>query len=169
MKACPDHQETLWLDVYGELHQSDRPAWESHLDKCNGCRLERERIHRLLQQVKEALPSPALTPDKAEALSATITRGLKGESVKSWWQKSPLRVSTRLVPALAAASLLIVAFGWVTLKGIKGPSTAPPIPLLKAEEQMIVKDLDIFSNLELLEEMDHLQKLLQVVDHRDVM
>ena len=39
---------------------------------------------------------------------------------------------------------------------------------LQSEEQILVKDLDIIKNLELLEEMDTLQKLVHVVDRGDV-
>jgi hypothetical protein len=33
---------------------------------------------------------------------------------------------------------------------------------------MVVKDLEVIDNLELLEEMDTLRKLVQVVDNRDI-
>ena len=39
---------------------------------------------------------------------------------------------------------------------------------MKSEEQILVMDLDIIENLELLEEMDILRKLVHVVDNGDM-
>ena len=168
MKACTDRQETLWLDAYGELDPTERPAWKRHLERCGGCRKERERMLLLLQRVKEAMPSPALSHDEAEGLSAVITRALNGEIRRPWWQKTVFGLPNRFIPALAMACLLIIAFGWFTIKGFRHHSNLQTTPVLKAEEQMIIKkDLDVIANLELLEELDALQNLLRVVDQRD--
>lgn len=168
MKPCPDHKETLWLDVYGELDPNERPAWEKHLETCEGCRQERKQLLRLLETVKAAMPSPALSREKAGALASSITRKLRGEREETWWQKRLIGIPHRLIPALAAASILIVAFGWFSIKGLRSPSSMRSISNLQSEEQILVKDLDIVKNLELLEEMDTLQKLVQAVDQGDV-
>ena len=168
MKPCPDYKETLWLDVYGELDPHEGPAWEKHLETCEGCRQERKQLLRLLQTVKANMPSPALSPEKAGALVSSITRKLGREREETWWRKRLLHIPNRLIPALAAACILMVALGWFSMKGLRSPSSLRSIPSLKSEEQILVKDLDIIKNLELLEEMDTLQKLVQVVDHSDV-
>lgn len=168
MKPCPDHKETLWLDVYGELDPNERPAWEKHLETCEGCRQERKQLLRLLETVKAAMPSPALSREKARALVSSITRKLRGEREETWWQKRLIGIPHRLIPALAAASILIVAFGWFSMKGLRSPSSMRSISNLQSEEQILVKDLDIIKNLELLEEMDTLQKLVQAVDQGDI-
>ena len=168
MKPCPDNKETLWLDVYGELDTHERPAWEKHLETCEGCRQERKQLLRLLQTVKVNTPSPPLSRQRAGVLVSSITRKLREEREEKWWQKRLLGIPNRFIPALAAASILIVAFGWFSMKGFRGPSSMRSISNLKSEEQILVKDLDIIKNLELLEEMDTLQKLVHVVDHGDV-
>ena len=168
MKPCPDHKETLWLDVYGELNPNVRPAWEKHLEKCEGCRQERKQLLRLLETVKAAMPYPALSREKTRALASSITRKLGGEREETWWQKRLIGIPHRLIPALAAASILIVVFGWFSMKGLRSPSSMRSISNLQSEEQILVKDLDIIKNLELLEEMDTLQKLVQAVDQGDV-
>ena len=168
MKPCPDYKETLWLDVYGELDPNERPAWERHLETCEGCRQERKQLVRLLQTVKGTMPSPTLSREEAEALAASITRKLRGEREETWWRKRVWGIPNRLVPVLAAASILIVALGWFSMKGLRSPSSIGSISHLKTEEQILVKDLDIIKDLEFLEEMDTLQKLVQVVDQGDV-
>lgn len=168
MKPCPDHNETLWLDVYGELDPNERPAWEKHLETCEGCRQEREQILRLLKAVKVNMPSPALSHEKAGALVRSITRKLREKREEKWWRKQPWGIPNKFIPALAAACILIVVFSWLSMKGPKSSSSMRSISNLKSEEEILVKNFDIIQNLELLEEMDTLQKLVQVIDQGDV-
>jgi anti-sigma factor RsiW len=163
MKPCDDHKETLWLDVYGELLAKDRPAWERHMAGCEGCRQERERLLRLLGRLKEAMPAPTLSSQESSALTDAIQRDLRKEREKIWWGKRPFSLPNRLIPALAAACLVVVAIGWFTLRGLKTPSSIEVASELKTEEQVIAKDLEIIKNLELLEEMDVIQQLVRVV------
>ncbi|MFQ5842940.1 MAG: anti-sigma factor family protein [Thermodesulfobacteriota bacterium] len=168
MKPCPDHKETLWLDVYGELNPNERPAWKKHLETCGGCRQERAQLLRLLQTVKVSMPSPTLSREKAETLISSITRKLGGKREETWGRRRLWGMPHRFIPALAAASILIVALGWFSMKGFRNPSSVRSMAGLKSEKQVFVKDVDIIKNLELLEEMDTLQKLVQAVDHGDV-
>ena len=168
MKPCPDHNETLWLDVYGELDPNERPAWEKHLETCEGCRQERRQMLRLLKAVKVNMPSPALSREKAGALVRSITQKLREKREEKWWRKQLWGIPNKFIPALAAASILIVVFSWFSMKGPKSPSSMRTISNLKSEEQILVKNFDIIQNLELLEEMDTLQKLVQVIDQGDV-
>ena len=165
MKPCPDRKEILWLDVYGELGPNDRAAWEKHLEICEGCRQEREQLISLLQSVKTNTPSPVLSREEERTLSRSITRELRRDREERWWQKRLWGVPYRLVPAVAAASILVVVFGWFSMKGFRSPSSVRSFSNLTSEEQVLVKDLDLLRNLELLEEMDTLQKLVGAVDH----
>jgi len=168
MKACPNHQETLWLDVYGELDPVKRSAWERHLETCTGCREERQRLLGLLDLVRDETDPPLLSPKKARALSWSIKRGLREQRATTQWWKGLLDMPNRLIPALAAVSLLIVALGWFAINKVQSPSSLQNLSGLKTEEQMIVKDLEVIDNLDFLEEMDTLRKLVQVVDNRDI-
>jgi anti-sigma factor RsiW len=168
MKACPNHQETLWLDVYGELDPIERSAWERHLETCTGCREERQRLLGLLDLVRDEMDPPLLSPKKARALSWSIKRGLREQRATTRWWKGLLGMPNRLIPALAAVSLVIVALGWFAINKVQSPSSFQNLSGLKSEEQMIVKDLEVIDNLDFLEEMDTLRKLVQVVDNRDI-
>lgn len=165
MKTCPDHKETIWLDVYGELRPHERPAWEKHLETCEGCRREREELALWLQRVKANMPSPALSQEEADALASSIARKLKREQEERWWRKPLLGTPNRLIPALATACVLIVVLGWLGMKGFRNPFSMRSISHLNSEKQVVAGDLDVVKNLELLEEMDTLQKLVQLVDH----
>ena len=166
MKPCQDHQETLLLDVYGELAPKERSAWERHLEGCKGCRQERERLLHLVQRLKETMPSPVLSPGRARVLADSIKRNLRGEQNKRWWKKELWGFHNRLIPALGAVCLLIVAFGLFSLREYR-PASFRAIFDLNSEEQMIARDLDLVKNLELLEEMDVIQKLVRAVDERN--
>ncbi|OPX36764.1 MAG: hypothetical protein B1H12_06440 [Desulfobacteraceae bacterium 4484_190.2] len=168
MKPCPNHQETLWLDVYGELDPIKRSAWERHLKTCTGCREERQRLLGLLDLVRDEMAPPQLSPKKASALSWSIKRGLREQRANARWWKGLLSMPNRFIPALAAVSLLIVALGWFAVSKVQSPSSIQNLADLKSEEQVMVKDLEVIDNLDFLEEMDTLRKLVQVVDNRDI-
>jgi len=168
MKACPNHQETLWLDVYGELDPVKRSVWEQHLETCAGCREERQRLLGLLDRVKDQMTPPQLPPKKASALSWSIKRGLREQQATPQWWKGLLGEPNRLIPSLVAVSLVFVALGWFTINKVYGPSSLQKFSSPKSEEQMVVKDSEVINNLDLLEEMDTLRKLVQVVDNRDI-
>ncbi len=167
MKPCQDQQETLLLDVYGELAPSEREEWERHLEACEGCCHERERLRQFLQQMKEVMPAPSLAPEKARALADSIIKGLKREKEKRWWRGRGWGIPKRLLPAIAAACLMILAFTWFSMREVEPPSTFRTGGGLTSDQQMIARDLEVIRNLELLEEMEVLEKLVQVVDERN--
>lgn len=167
MKPCQDHQETLLLDVHGELPPNERPAWKRHLEVCEACRQERERLLYLLWRVKETMPLPRISPERAHVLVDSIKRDVRGERKKSWWKKELWGFPNRLIPALAGVCLLIVAFGWFSLREYKPFSLFRAISSPHSEDQITAGDLELVKNLELLEEMDVIQKLVHVVDDRN--
>jgi len=165
MKPCPEHEETLWLDVCGELDPNERPAWEKHLEVCENCRREREYLALMLQTVRVNTPSPILSREETLALASSIARKLREERKETWWRKRLFGIPNSLVPALTAACILIVALGWFSMKGLRSPSS---MTHLNSEERILAKDLDIIRNLDMLEEMDTLQRLVQVVDNGNI-
>lgn len=167
MKACQDHQETLLLDVYGELTPTEREAWERHLKECQDCSRERERLHQLLLQLKEATPASYLSAEKAGALTEAILKARQKEGERRWWKGKLWAFPYRFVPAIAAVCLMIMVFGWFGLREIKTPSSFQTGGNLYSEQQMIARDLEVIRNLELLEEMEVLEKLVSVVDERN--
>lgn len=164
MKPCPDYKEILWLDVYGELNPHQHPAWEKHLQNCEACRQERKRILELIQIVKTTMTSPSLAPDPTDALASSIAQKIRNESEEMTWKRRVLIKPHKLIPALVMAFFLIVALGWFSLKGIRNFTSVQRVPDLALEEQVSSEDLDIIKNLELLREMEVLEKLVKFLD-----
>jgi anti-sigma-K factor RskA len=167
VKACQDHQETLFLDVYGELTPTEREAWERHLKVCKDCRRERERLHQLLLQLKESSPAPYPSPEKAGALAEAILKARQREGDKRWWKRKLWGSPYRFVPAMVVICLMILVFGWYSRREIKTPTSFQTGGNLSSEQQVIARDLEVIRNLELLEQMEVLEKLVSAVDERN--
>lgn len=164
MKHCSEWQETLWLDVYGELSPHVRLKWEKHLEGCKPCYQERTQLLLLLRNVNEAVPEPALSREDAGDLYNAITGKLKDEQRgKARRRKSFFDGYIKPIHALAACCLLIAVFGWFGLRGPQQTTRVGTISDLGSQEQVIVREIDLLENLELLEEMDTLEKLDQVL------
>lgn len=164
MKPCPDYRETLLLDVYGELEPHARPAWQRHLKICEACRQEKKQLLGLMQTVKSALPSQVLSRQQAEALAGSVTEKMSHAPEKPGREERFFGKPKRLIPALVTACLLIAALSWVGLKEIKNITNAPMIPDITLEDQMISEDFEVIKNLELLLEMEALEKMVQYLE-----
>jgi len=117
--------------------------------------------------MKEVMPSPNLSPEKAAALADSLLEALKEERGRRWWQGKLWGFPNRLIPAFASVCLAIVVFAWFGMREVESPPRFQVKTDLYSEQQMIAKDLDVIRNLELLEEMEVLEKLVRVVDERN--
>ena len=168
MQACEHLKDNLTLYVYGELDSVAAGKVADHLKNCEGCRNEHERLSSLLDKIKETSVSPQLSPLQARAMATEISRTLKAGSRRTWWRECLALLPTRLAPAVAMAGALVitvVVIGYLSLNRNPGPVTVSQNP---NEELMLSdKDLEILDNLELLKEMDAIQKLSRVVNPDD--
>jgi hypothetical protein len=164
MKPCSDYQETLLLDVYGELNPAERRAWENHLGTCEHCHKEKEQLLRLLKTIKTALPAPTLSPDKIAEHVRAIQRKLKEEANLPWWRKVRFRLPQRLIPALTTACLLLIVISWFGLKEFKKFGILSTAPQTTSEEQINRNDLEVVENLDFLKEMGDIEKLVKHLD-----
>ena len=165
MKPCPDRHETILLAVYDELDPEQRRDWEEHKNACPGCRGEHEALLRLLGRIRESMPVPELSQERASSILWSVKRELKEAREKpSWWKLWLVRPS-RLVPALATVSIVLITFG------LFGPNftekSSPPKAVPDAESEIVIKNLDILTHLDFLEDMDTIQELSNVLDHNE--
>lgn len=174
MSGCPEHRERLWLDVHDELDPAEGQAWQDHLARCPGCREERERLVRVLGLARKAMPTPELSPERAKALREAIVRGQEEERSGPWWRKlagGSLPRPPRPAWALVAAGLAIITVGFFMTGENRGPEPARTALETGARgevEQAQAKEAEILANLEILEEMDVLRKVVKAVDQKDV-
>ena len=71
----------------------------------------------------------------------------------------------RLIPAAAVAAALMIAVAVIGYLKLNQTTGIPPVVMTQSEELMLSdKDLEILDNLELLKEMEAIQKLSRVVD-----
>jgi anti-sigma factor RsiW len=158
-KACRNYSETLVLDVLGELNDSRMCSeWERHLKACGACRIERARTLQLLGRVREAGMPPELSAAQMDAMAGAVGWRLRNER-RARPQETGWRL--RLVPALAAACalLVVVAFGYRFKDRWAGPEGGGEITA-----ELPAEDLDIIKHLDLLKDMDTIEKLIHVVD-----
>jgi hypothetical protein len=163
MQACRNHNETLMLDVTDELTDPRvRRDWEGHLASCAGCRTEKARMLQLLKQVRASGSPPELSEAEAQRMAGAVSREIRNRSGRmsgSGW-------SFRLVPALAAACVLIITVmaGYWVQHSFFG---AGRVGNLASEPQLDPPDLDVVKHLDLLRDMDTIEKLIQIVDIPD--
>jgi anti-sigma factor RsiW len=163
METCRNHNETLMLDVLDELTDPRvRRDWEGHLASCSGCRVEKARMQHLLGQVRASGSPPELSATEAQRMAGAVSRAIHNRfsrGSRSGW-------SFKLVPALAAACVLIIAAMsgyWVQTSFFGAGRVAD----LASEPQLEPPDLDVVKHLDLLRDMDTIEKLIQIVDIPD--
>lgn len=169
MKPCQDRKEMLMLDVFGELEPDERSALEAHIEQCEGCRQERDKLILFLEGMKGVIAAPDLSTENSRALALSLKKKLGEEKEKGWNGKRLFTMPKGLIYAVSAACLLIVVMGWFTMREIKITSPSSTVSNVHQEVPLILKDLDIIKNLELLEEMETIEKLVQRVETTDVM
>lgn len=164
MQACEHQKENLTLYVYGELDPVAGRKVENHLENCEGCRHEYQRLSTILAKVRQASVAPQLTPWEARAMAANISRTLKAGPGRTGWRQYLDFMPSRLIPAAAMAAALVIAVAVVGYLNLNKTPGLAPVSLNQNEEIMLSDtDLEILDNLELLKEMDAIQKLSRVV------
>lgn len=168
MKACAEYQEIIWMDLYEELKPDLRSRLGRHLAACPACRQERSRMGRLLDAARKGAPGAELAPAAAEAMTRSITEALRENRNRRGWRQR-LGVGSRTpFPALAATGLALLLLVWGGIRfDFGGSPVSTGIRLSRTEQTLLQEDYEVIRNLDLLEEMDTMEKLVQVVDKRE--
>jgi hypothetical protein len=164
MKACRHQKETIMLDVYGELGAEARGRLENHLATCEACRQEHRHLENLIANLNSTMAPAQLAPEEVTRLAATVGAMLKKERERKWWQPNlALYGPKQLIPAMAAACVIIVISAIWIYSNVFNINEFQPTASLQ-EKQLLVNDLEIIENLDLLKEMEAIQKLVKAVD-----
>jgi len=164
MSACPHHKETLMLDIFGELNQSFKASLEQHLSSCPDCAIEKDAITQTLTIAKTALDAPPLGEVEAAAMRERVIRDLAIGAKNPPKRKQPFFFSRAFIPTLASASVLLIALGFMASKLLTGPEINQSTRLTVLQEQLPADDLAIINNLDLLTNLDALDKLARAID-----
>ncbi len=96
---------------------------------------------------------------------ADIRRELSDKPGLPWWQKYLDFMPSRFIPAAAMAAVMLITVAVIGYVNQSKTGAIPPVARYQNEEFMLSdKNLEILDNLELLKEMDAIQKLSRVVD-----
>jgi hypothetical protein len=165
MASCHNQRENLVFYLYGELDSNSGKEIENHLAKCKFCRHEYEQLSSLLGNIKETVSSPELSPKQVNSLVANIKWKLNDRRKDNWWRRYLDFRPARMITAIAAACILIIVAGIIGYVKNTDMNEFQPVAGRQNEGEMLSDtDLEIVKNLELLKEMDAIQKLSQVVD-----
>jgi anti-sigma factor RsiW len=160
MQACRNQNEILMLDALGELNDPRmRSDWEDHLKACGACRRERARVLNLLGKVKHAGMPPELSAEQADAMAKTISWKLRNERIKTF-KETPRWFRFRPMLAAACAVILVVMAGYY----FKERHSDSAKEMAMVTEFMPPQDLEVIKHLDLLKDMDTIEKLIHVVD-----
>ena len=165
--GCPKYEKMLLSDVTGVLDDGLRFSWESHLKRCEACRQEKERLQAMIKRMKSTSATPALSPAEADTMVARINRQLtmnkKRPSLFSAWTQT----HGKLISAAVAACLLFIVTGilWFDNRPQQFGQRAMTIPRLGITISQ--EEIDIITDFELLEELDSLEKIVQLVDYSE--
>lgn len=165
MKSCSGYQEKLLMDIHGELESEFQSDWEKHMEKCADCSRERENLHKFIKKIQDAAPCPELPPEEERAMTRSIMNELRKDQESVWrrWLEYPFE---KRIPALLSACIILIIFGWFGIQDQNADSPVKTASNLNIEKS-IIKDFDVINNLELLEEMEALEKLVNVVDQQE--
>ena len=156
-QPCRDLEEDLVLYYYDELSESDRRSCETHLKDCEYCRASLAAMSKLLPIITaHDEPPPAFWNDYSRELRQKLD--LAAER-KSWWRRIANLFAPIPIPALATGAVLLLALTLTLGKGLWQSSTSAPDDESFMEVLPIAEQLDFFSDMELLDNLDLLETL----------
>jgi len=157
LKACRNLEEDLVLYYYGDLNESARSNCEAHLKNCETCRAS-------LAEMRSLLPMTAAHDEPAQAFwddySREMRRKLDAVAERETWWRRIVDLATPLpVPALATGAVLLLALTLTLGKGLWQSSTSAPDDEVLIEVLPMAEQLDFFSDMEILDNLDLLETL----------
>lgn len=167
MKRCKERRETLILDIHGELEPDARSNWEAHLNGCPSCRKERLDMLRLMGKVKNAMEVPLLSEEQVDTSVRALRRRMGSEAEKKWWQRvrdMRDRAPFRFVTAAAAFCCVVLAVALVNRQSLMDSIGMQTASRQEMTKRVKPEDMEVIKNLDLLKEMEAVQKLVQIVD-----
>ncbi|MBW1723458.1 MAG: zf-HC2 domain-containing protein [Deltaproteobacteria bacterium] len=166
MKGCRKGRDMLLKEVHGELDPEARRALDAHLRVCESCRQERISLMKLMDKMKDHMQPPILSEREVDESVRRIRRrlhkGINEKQEKGLWGLRPVRVLS--LAAALCILILVVVLQNGERAGNHGVRQTTLKTRLLVDEGIGPEEREIIANLELLREMDALEKLVHVVD-----
>lgn len=163
--CCPEYEDLVRLDVYGELEGPEAEAWRLHLESCPGCRAERARLVRIVEAAGEILRPGTRSDGEEAALTGRIMERLErdGQGTAPAWGSS-----RSLAWAAGGLALVLMVTGWLWM----GPDhRLPPeqtVATLDLRAGGGSDDQEILRNLELLEDLETVEQVVRAIDRPEI-
>jgi hypothetical protein len=156
-KTCRNLEADLVLYYYRELAERDRRDCEAHLKECEYCRSSLAEMHRLLPLTAVSdEPPPAFwdgySRELRQKLDSVAGKGSWWKSVAAWFKPLP-------VPALATGAVLLMALALTLGKEFWQASAPAPDDQAVIEVLPMAEQLEFFSDMDLLDNLDLLETL----------
>ncbi len=157
LKACRHLEADLVLYYYGELSESARSNCEAHLKNCEACRAS-------LAEMRSLLPVTAAHDEPAQAFWDDYSREMRQKldsaaERNSWWRTIADYFRPIPIPALATAAVLLLALTVTFGKGLWRSSAPTPDDESVMDVLPMAEQLDFFSDMELLDNLELLETL----------
>ncbi len=149
-KLCSVFQKNSIAYLDGELPAHQARSIAEHLAACSDCRHELDRLRAALQQLPELpLIQPSREYDRIFWDKIRALRSKKVERRDGFFASAWLLLTRRT--GIAATATVAVCLSLATFFALRFPRD------LSRDEIMIARDIELFSNLELIENSDALE------------
>jgi len=163
MNSCPEYKEILFLDIYGELDSVSRSKWQAHLKECAVCRNEHTKMLNLVGRVKETMTPPPLTGAESrlltKAVRAEMIQGRERKPKAGWFSQH-----WRVTPALATACVFAAIISIWSLGTFDSFLNKERTVGKDYSQSIRAEDMEIIKNLDLLTQMDSVERLVHTLD-----
>jgi len=153
--ACKEFEQDLVLYYYGELTGADRNRTESHIAGCEACRL-------YLKKMASLLPLTIEPDEPSQAFWDEYSREMRHKLAsihERRWQTFASFFKPWQIPALAATAVVLLALTLTFGNRLWRPAEPPLDDESFVEVLPMVRNLEFFTTMEVLDAMDFLEYL----------
>jgi hypothetical protein len=152
--ACEAYEEDLVLLHYGDLSGAERQKLDSHLASCALCA-------GYLKDLATLLPLTVRSDEPPQEFWQNYSRELRGKlddvaATKAWWRNLAAIFRPGYIPAFAAAAVVVLALTFTLGKAVWNGRSNPQDDEM-AEALPVAENLDFFSTMDILDDLDLLE------------
>ena len=152
--TCEAYEEDLVLLHYGDLSGAERQKLDSHLASCARCA-------GYLKDLATLLPLTVRSDEPPQEFWQNYSRELRGKlddvaATKAWWRNLAAIFRPGYIPAFATAAVVVLALTFTLGKAVWNGRSNPQDDEM-AEALPVAENLDFFSAMDILDDLDLLE------------